>query len=193
MHMIQHLLLALIAPPLLLLGIPSPLIDPFIDWQPKIKHLVRQITTGTAAFFIFNITLVVWHIPFFYELTLSSEPVHNLEHATFFWTGLLSWWPILNPSRALPRLSYPGQILYIFVLATPGAILGAWLVFTTRVLYPSYAAIPSVWGMTTLEDQQLGGLIMMVPGKFVYFIALTIVFFLWFNPPKQPVSGRTNA
>jgi len=186
MHMIQHLLLALVAPPLLLLGTSAPLLDPIINWHPSIRAILRQVTGAPAAFFLFNITLVVWHVPFFYEATLQSESIHQLEHAMFFWTGVLSWWPILSPSRTLLRLSYPGQILYIFVLAIPGAILGAWLVFSRYVLYPSYAAVPMIWDMTTLEDQQMGGLIMMVPGKFVYFIALTIVFFLWFNQQEPP-------
>lgn len=190
MHMIQHLMLALVAPPLLLLGMPEALINPLINLHPIIKPVLRQVTAGTAAFFIFNIVLIVWHIPFLYELTLQYEPIHNIEHAMFFWTGVLSWWPILSPTRLVPRLSYPNQILYIFLVATPGAILGAWLVFSNSILYPSYAAFPSVWGMTTLEDQQMGGLIMMVPGKFVYFIALTIIFFLWFNSQNAPAGNQ---
>ncbi|MEM7029113.1 MAG: cytochrome c oxidase assembly protein [Chloroflexota bacterium] len=194
MHMIQHLLLALVAAPLLLMGIPEAFINPIFDLHPLIRPALRYISTGRAAFILFNLALVAWHIPPLYELTLQSEPIHNLEHAMFFWTGVLSWWPILSPTSKVPRLSYPGQLLYIFLVATPGALLGAWLVFTSRVLYPSYAAAPNIWNMSTLEDQQLGGLIMMVPGKFVYFIALTIVFFVWFNGQEEsPYSTPTTS
>ena len=185
MHMIQHLLLALIAAPALLLGIPEAFINSALNLHPWIRPIVRGISTGRAAFILFNVTLIVWHIPALYELTLRNEFVHNVEHAMFFWTGVLSWWPILSPTKKVPRLSYPGQLLYIFLVATPGGILGAWLVFTNRILYPSYAATPNIWNMSTLEDQQLGGLIMMVPGKFIYFIALSIVFFIWFNHQEE--------
>lgn len=181
MHMVQHLLLVLIAPPLLLLGTPAPLLSPLINLHPWVKIMLAKLTPAPMAFLLYNAALIIWHMPFFYEATLQNELIHELEHAMFFWTGLLSWWPLLSPVGDLPRLSYPAQILYIFILAIPGAILGAWLVFATRVLYPSYAAVPSLWNTTILEDQQLGGLLMMVPGKMIYFLALTIIFFRWFN------------
>jgi len=104
----------------------------------------------------------------------------------FFYTGLLSWWPLLSPVRELPRLSYPGQMLYIFLIAIPAGLLSAVLVFAERVLYPSYTAAPRLWGLTALADQQAGALVMMLPGKAIYLIALTIVFFIWFNE-EEPV------
>jgi len=189
MHMAQHLLMTLAAPPLLLLGTPGCLLTPFINWHPRIRNVLASLTSAAAAFLLFNGTLALWHIPFFYEATLQNSLVHELEHALFFWTALLSWWPLLSPVPALPRLSYPAQILYIFMMVIPGAILGAWLVFADRVLYPSYAAVPSLWNMTALEDQQLGGLLMMVPGKMIYFTALTIIFFRWFGQEEEPAGG----
>ena len=138
------------------------------------------------AFILFNVVLIVWHIPALYEAALQNEAIHQLQHALFFWSGVISWWPILSPLRDLPRSSYPAQILYVFLVGIPGAILGAWFVFARQIIYPSYAAVPALWGMTTLEDQQLGGLLIMVPGKMVYFVALTIIFFRWFNQ-NEPV------
>jgi putative membrane protein len=88
--------------------------------------------------------------------------------------------------RELPRLSYPGQMLYIFLIAIPSGLLSAVLVFAERALYPSYAAAPRLWGLTALADQQAGALVMMLPGKAIYLIALTIVFFIWFNE-EEPV------
>ena len=188
MHMVQHLLLALVAAPLLLLGTPDPFLSPLINLHPAIKPALAKLVAAPMAFIIFTISITAWHIPAFYEATLKNDFVHELEHAMFFWAGVISWWPLLSPHRALPRLSYPGQLLYIFITAIPTAILGAWFVFTERILYPSYAAVPSLWGMSTLDDQQMGGLIMMVPGKLIYLLALTIIFFKWFNHTGQPVA-----
>ena len=187
MHMSQHLLLALVVPPLLLLGTPAPLLNPLINWWPASKPFLARLTSGPVAFILYTITLTVWHIPTLYEATLTNEPIHELEHAMFFWAGLLSWWPLLSPVRALPRLSYPAQILYIFVLAIPAALLGSWLVFSRQVVYPSYAVTPALWGLSAMDDQHLGALMMLVPGKLVYFVALTIIFFHWFNQEEEPV------
>jgi len=185
MHMTQHVLLVMVAAPLLLLGLPEAFIS-FILREARLKYILAGLTHPVIAFTLYNVTLVVWHLPALYEATLRSGPLHNLEHAMFFYTALLSWWPLLSPSPELPRLSYPGQMLYIFLVAIPAGILSAVLVFSNRVLYPSYALAPRLWDLTPLADQQAGALIMMVPSKAIYLVALTIVFFIWFNQ-EEPV------
>lgn len=189
MHMTQHILLIMVAAPLLLLGIPEAFVRPFIQ-KPFIKTALQGITHPFVAFIVFNITLVVWHLPAIYDAALHNETLHDLEHAMFFYTGVLSWWPVLSPTRELPRLSYPGQILYIFLMAIPSGVLGAVLVFGKHVLYPTYETVPRLWGLTALTDQQMGGLVMMVPGKAIYLIALTIVFFIWFNQDEPTQQGQ---
>jgi cytochrome c oxidase assembly factor CtaG len=184
MHMTQHILLIMVAAPLLLLGLPAPFLSPLMQ-NARLKTGLAWLTHPVIAFMLYNLTLVVWHIPALYEAALQNEFLHDLEHALFFYTALLSWWPLLSPSPELPRLSYPAQILYIFLMAIPGGLLGAVLVFSGQVFYPTYAAAPRLWDLTALADQQAGALVMMIPGKAIYFVALTIVFFIWFNQEEQ--------
>jgi putative membrane protein len=185
MHMTQHILLVMVAAPLLLLGLPARFLRLFIQ-SPPLKSTLTWLTHPFVAFFLFNGTLLIWHIPALYEAALRNEIVHDLEHALFFYTAVLSWWPLLSPLPELPRLSYPAQILYIFLIAIPGGILGALLVFAGDVLYPTYLAAPRLGDFSALADQQAGALVMMILGKGIYLVALTIVFFIWFNQ-DEPV------
>lgn len=185
MHMTQHVLLIMVAAPLILLGLPAAFVRPLLQ-DARLKRVLAWLTNPFTAFTLYNLTLIVWHFPALYELTLRNPFIHDLEHAMFFYTALLSWWPLLSPVRELPRLAYPGQMLYIFLIAIPAGLLSAVLVFANRVVYPAYAAVPRLWGMTALADQQAGALVMMIPSKAIYLIAFTIVFFIWFNE-EEPV------
>jgi len=180
MHMTQHILIVMVAAPLLLLGLPAPFLSPLIQ-NARLKTGLTWLTHPVIAFTLYNVTLLIWHLPALYDGALQNSYLHDLEHALFFYTALLSWWPLLSPLREIPRLSYPAQMLYIFLIAIPGGILSALLVFNENVLYPTYALAPRLWGLSALADQQAGALIMMIPGKIIYLIALTIVFFIWFN------------
>jgi cytochrome c oxidase assembly factor CtaG len=187
MHMTQHILLVMVAAPLIILGLPAPFLTPLIT-NDRLKQALAWLVNPFVAFALYNITLALWHLPKLYEAALHNEALHDLEHAMFFYTAVLSWWPLLSPLSELPRLSYPAQMLYIFLMAIPASILSALLVFSEGVLYPTYAVVPQLWGLPALADQQAGGLVMMIPGKAIYLVALTIVFFTWFNQ-EEPV-GR---
>lgn len=189
MHMTQHVLLVMVAAPLILLGLPAALVKPLIQ-NDRLKDLLTWLTNPITAFGLYNLTLVVWHLPVLYEATLHNDTIHDLEHALFFYTALLSWWPLLSPVQELPRLSYPAQMLYIFLIAIPAGILAAVLVFSEHVIYPTYAAAPRLWQLSALADQQAGGLIMMVPSKMIYLLVLTIVFFIWFNQDEPVGQGQ---
>jgi putative membrane protein len=105
-------------------------------------------------------------------------------------TGALNWWPILSPLPELPRLSPPGQILYLFLEAVPATVLGALIVFAPTVLYPTYAAAPRVLGLDALADQQIAGLVMWTPGGLIYLGALTAVFFTWFGREERAAQNE---
>lgn len=184
MHMTQHVLLVMVAAPLILLGLPASFLSPLIR-HPRVKEALAWLTHPVIAFFLYNAVLLGWHLPALYDAALQNERLHNLEHALFFYTALLSWWPLLSPVPELPRLSYPAQMLYIFLIALPAGLLGAVLIFAEGVLYPTYAAAPRLLDLSPLADQQTGALIMMVPTKLIYFIALTIVFFKWFGEEED--------
>jgi cytochrome c oxidase assembly factor CtaG len=183
-HMAQHLLLTLVAPPLLLMGTPGWTLRPILRYRIVTK-VARVLTTPLVSFIVFNAVFLTWHLPALYEATLQNESVHILEHLLFMATGVLNWWPILSPLPELPRLSPPGQILYLFLEAVPATVLSALIVFAPTVLYPTYAAAPRVLGLDALADQQIAGLVMWTPGGLIYLGALTAVFFAWFGREER--------
>jgi putative membrane protein len=114
-------------------------------------------------------------------MALGSEPVHILEHLTFFATAALTWWPIFSPLDELPPMQPGLQVIYLFLQSLPPTILGAILTFASEPLYATYVRAPRLWGMDVLTDQQLAGLIMWIPGSLVFFGVLTVVFIRWLN------------
>ena len=178
-HMMQHLLLILVVPPLLLAGTPPWIFRLFLR-VPLVMPLARVATFPLVAFIAFHLVVVVWHFPEFYDLTLVYHNVHLLEHVMLMGAALLVWWPVLSCLAELPRLSYPLQMVYLFALSLPMGFLGAVLVFSTTVLYGGYATGPYLWGISPLLDQQIGGLLMKVGGGLGFLAALGVVFFIWF-------------
>ena len=178
-HMVQHLLLAFAVSPLLLWGVPRWLADDLLrpDW---IRRLARPLTRPSGAFAAFNLVLVAWHLPPLYNLAMDQHPVHIVQHLMMMVVSVLLWWPVLSPSRALPRAPYPVQLLYLFVVGLPMVVVSIFITMADGVLYPYYAAAPRVWpALTAHADQHLGGLIMWIPGGMIFLIALSVVFFRW--------------
>jgi putative membrane protein len=193
MHMVQHILVTLIAPPLLLLGTPSWLLQP-IARVPLAVRAGRYITGPIFAFLLFNIVFTAWHVPANYNLALTDLHVHILEHAMFFAAAVIAWWPVFSPIDEIPRAHPLAQTAFLFFQALPSTILGAIIAFAPEPLYPHYTTAPRLWGMTVMDDQQLAGLIMWVPASLIYFGVLTIVFLRWLNRDDrdpEPYAHRT--
>jgi putative membrane protein len=178
-HMVQHLLLAAVWPPLLLLSLPSWLARRLFR-QRGLSSIATFCTFPAVAIAAFNINIYLWHIPVLYDLTLQNEGVHILEHLSFMAFGVLNWWPVLSPAPE-QRLSYPLQVLYLFADGMFMMVLGILFTFAPTVFYPPYAAAPRLWGISALTDQQLGGLIMWYPGNLPYAVWLVIAFYRWFE------------
>lgn len=183
-HMLQHTILAMTAPPLLLAGIPDWMLKPIFS-IPLVNKGWRFLTRPLIAFLLFNLIFLGWHFPGFFELSLENETSHIIEHLLFIITGILNWWPILSPTDSMPGLKYPGQVLYLFLDGMPSTVLGMMIVFSQRVLYPTYAAAPRMLGLSAIDDQQIAGLIMAVPAGIIFFGALTLVFFKWMESENQ--------
>jgi putative membrane protein len=166
LHMLQHLLLAMIVPPLLLLGLPE-------QWRAFDRIRVSPL----AANIVFNLVLAVWHLPFLYEATLRNEPIHVLEHLSFLAVGLLFWWPIIAPSSKPHAMSVVGKMAYLGFAGVPPTILGLAFILSPTVLYPFYAAAPRVTPLSPLDDQLAAGLVMFGLGNIIYFVAISIIFF----------------
>ena len=178
-HMVQHLLLVFAMPPLLLFGIPAWM-GRGLTRPPIVRAVGRRLTRPAGAFFVFNLVLVVWHLPPVYNLAMDVHPVHIAQHLMLMGAAVLLWWPMQSPSVDLPRAPYPVQLLYIFVVGLPMVVVSIFVTMADRVLYPYYAAAPRVFpGLDAQADQHVGGLIMWIPGGLVFLIAMSVVFFRW--------------
>jgi putative membrane protein len=177
-HMVQHLLLALVVAPLMIMGTTGSMLRPLLALR-GIGPLARWATNPMRCFAIFNVVVAGWHLPPMYNYALAHHPVHILQHLMFLAASVLMWWPVLSPLPELPRLSYPGQMLYLFLLSIPMAIVSVYIAYADTLLYPSYAAAPRVWGITPMDDQLIGGLIMWIPGGLFFYSIISIVFFRW--------------
>ena len=200
-HMVQHLLLILVAAPLLVLGRPQiaglwalPPSDrrrltawwrratgPRVAWQALSRPL--------AAWALHSVSLWVWHLPSLYQAALHSPLIHALEHATFLGTALLFWWSLVH-STTRGRFGYGGGLFYVFTLAAQGTALGALLTFSQTPWYPVYAASVAAWGLSPLEDQQLAGLIMWIPGGLVYLAAGLWLVAAWLQAAEREMRRK---
>ncbi len=178
MHMLQHLIETFVIPPLLLLGTPGWMLRPWVLSRP-IKPIARVFTNPLVAFLIFSAVFVTAHFPPIFEHMCRDENFHIALHLLFITAGVLLWWPILSPMPELPRLSYPAQILYLFLLMIPMTAVAAPITLATRVIYPWYTEGPHGWGLAPIDDQVLGGLIMWIgQGTYLMFI-FTFIFYKW--------------
>jgi putative membrane protein len=176
-HMTQHELLMLIAAPLLVIGqagIPLLWALPHasrtsigrIVGGPAFRIAWEIMSAPFAAWLIHGSALWLWHLPLLYQATLDSELVHAIQHVTFLGTALLFWWTLLHGRGG--RMRYGAAVAYLFTTAVHTSVLGALLTCSSKLWYPAYTGRTGVWGLSALEDQQLGGLIMWVPAGVVY-------------------------
>ncbi len=178
-HMVQHMLLIFAMPPLLLYGTPGWMLSALLR-HPRLVRLARAVTRPTAAFAVFNVVIVAWHLPPLYNLAMDHHPVHILGHLMIMVAAVVLWWPILSPVSAIPRAAYPIQLLYLFIVGLPMVMVAIVIAMADSVLYPYYARAPRVWEQfTPRADQHLGGLIMWIPGGLVFLTAIAVVFFRW--------------
>ena len=176
--MVQHLLLTLIAAPLMVLGVTGEMLRPLI--RPRTALAVARFVTRPAiCFAIFNVIIAFWHLPFAYNAAMADHDVHIFQHLTLIAASVLMWWPLLSPLPELPRLPYPGQMLYCFLMVIPMSIIAIYIAMADTLLYPAYASAPRMWGISPMMDQHIGGLIMWIPGGLFFYGIMTVVFFRW--------------
>jgi len=186
-HMIQHLLLMTIAPPLILVGAPvMPLlhglprqfvhgiIGPLFRWPPM-QRFGRVLTQPAFCWIAAAAALVGWHIPGAFTLGLQSEAWHIVEHACFLGTGFLFWWPVVQPWPSVPVWPRWSMLLYLFLATIPCDILSGFLVFCDRVVYPVYLVGPRQFGVSALEDQQRAAALMWTCVTIIYLIPAMIL------------------
>jgi len=184
-HMVQHLLLMFAIAPLWLIGTPGWLVDLIIP--AYIQKMAKWITHPLSAFFIFTGVMCVWHLPAFYEFAQNYEANHIFEHLTFIGAALIGWWPVAASQNSVALQPTPAvRILYLFLLGIPMTALSAILTFSATPLYSFYVEVPRLFGLSVLDDQRLGGLLMWVPAHMVLFLAFCITFKKWLvNEERQ--------
>jgi putative membrane protein len=203
-HMAQHVLLLSVAPPLLVLAAPwSRLWQPLplglrrsvaksVVRSPRLRPLrlvAHAVAHPVVAWLLFSVNLVVWHVPRLYDLTLESQPVHELEHALFFVTGLLFWAVVVDSPPFRARLDWVRRVAFVTSGMVVGWILAIVLAFATSPVYPAYADLPRrPGGLSALADQQIAAGVMWVPGSLAFTIAFVIFFYRWLEP--EPATRR---
>jgi putative membrane protein len=202
-HMFQHVLLLTVAPPLILLGRPWPRMWRALPLRSRTRigralalarwaAPLRALARPWPAWLLFNATLVGWHIPGAYEATLNSAAIHQLEHAMFFFTGLLFWARVIDPGPLRPRLVWPVRIAYVVGAMVVGWVLAITLVLVPEPIYSHYALLAHrPGGVSALTDQQVAGGVMWVPGSLAYGITIMIGVYRWLEPetdahPRRP-------
>lgn len=199
-HMLQHILLLTVAPPLILLGRPWPRMWRALPVGPRTKAArtiararwtapLRTLAHPLPAWVLFNVTLIGWHIPAAYDATLSSGAVHACEHAMFFFFGLLFWARVIDPGPLRPRLLWPVRIAYTIGAMVVGWVLAITLVVVPHALYGYYAGLPTrPGGISALTDQQIAAGVMWVPGSIAYAIVFLIGLYRWLEPDHSASS-----
>ncbi|MGH2655484.1 MAG: cytochrome c oxidase assembly protein [Actinomycetota bacterium] len=177
-HMVQHMLFTLVAPPLLLLGIPGWLARLLVR---PLMPVARMVLRPIPAFLLYNAVLVATHWPPVVELSVGSQPAHFVLHVVLVGSGLVMWWPVLSPLAEIPRLSYPGQMLYLFGQSIIPTVPASFLTFGDHPLYHVYEAFPRLWGVSAHTDQLVAGLLMKIGGGLILWAAIAVVFFTWFG------------
>jgi cytochrome c oxidase assembly factor CtaG len=184
MHMLQHVLLTTIGPPLVLLGLTPGLLAPVLR-NGGVVSLLRRATNPVFCAAVFIVNMWLWHIPPVYEQALQNLGVHIAMHVSFITTGLLFWVPIVQP-LAFNRIHEGGRLLYLFAAGFPMELLALMLLASGSVLYSYYEGAGGVWGISPLADQQIAGLIMGVLGQAASAIAATLLFFRFLDREEAP-------
>lgn len=184
-HMVQHTLISLIAPPMLLLGMPSWLLRRILAPRP-IRAVVRQLTRPFIALVVFNTVIVLTHWPAVMNVMLRHHPLHLVGHLALFLSATAMWWPVVSPLPEMPTLSYPGRMLYLFLQSIVPTVPASFLTFGSQPLYSFYATAPRIWGISTLTDQTVAGLIMKLLGGAILWTVIAVIFFKWYFVEQQP-------
>jgi putative membrane protein len=186
-HMIQHLLLMAVAPPLVLLGSPVPALlhglpKRFVQGglglflrSPLLRHAGRFISHPVFCWLAATLTVIGWHLPSLFALGLHSVGWHEIQHASFLLAGFLFWWPVIQPwpiSSPSPGWSTP---LYLYLATLPCDALSAFLTFCGRVVYPFYLSAANPFGISALQDQEWAGVLMWVSVTFIYMLPALVL------------------
>jgi putative membrane protein len=201
-HMIQHMFLMVIVPPLVLLGDPlipllrglprsiaRDVLGPFLSW-PSLGRLGVLLIDPPVALLLLSLAMVGWHLPAAYELALRSPGWHEVEHACFLVASLLFWWPVIQPWPSRPHWPAWAMPVYLLLGDFVNSVISAFLAFSERVLYPSYLAVPRLGGISAQNDQVAAGAVMWAIGSFAFLIPAAIITAKLLSPKPSAAESR---
>ena len=179
MHMLEHMAFQLVAPPLLILGIPGWLYR--LALRPRwALATARVVTRALPALVITNVFIAFSHTPVWVNASTANELVHLVQHTGLVGVSLLMWWPVLSPLPELPHLSYPGRMAYLFAHSIIPTVPASFLTFGDGALYRSYAQAPRLLeSLDPVTDQQIAGLLMKIGGGLFIWAVIAVLFFRW--------------
>jgi len=179
-HMLQHFILTMAAPPLLIAGTPAWLWH-WLLVRRGVYPVARVLTRPLVAFSIFNALLLLTHLPPTVDLALHVGAFHFFVHAVLILSAMLMWWPILSPLPELPRASPPFQMGYLFVQSLLPSVMASFVTFADRPVYPFYREAPRLLGVSAMADQQIAGGLMKLLGSITLWVFMTVIFFRWYS------------
>ncbi|HEX4834845.1 MAG TPA: cytochrome c oxidase assembly protein [bacterium] len=190
LHMSQHMLLLLVAPPLLALAVPSSLLG-WMYQRPPLRRALRALWAPVPAFLLFNGVLLLWHLPAAYDATLRVTWIHAAEHLSFVGAGLVFWGVIVSPAPIFVRASLGLKLAMLVGADVVNFVLGFALAFAGRPFYAPYTTVARLWRMAPLDDLRLGGAVMWVMGQMMYAIPVLILIniILW-RDGGRAIPGR---
>ena len=188
MHMLQHVFLTTIGPPLVLLGLPPGLLSPIFR-NAGVLGVARVLFHPVVTATLFIVNMWFWHVPPVYDLAVGNLWAHVTMHIAFMGTGLLFWWPVIQPAPAADRVGEGGRLLYLFATGMPMALLAVMFFASGGVIYDYYDRPDPLWGVDPMDDQQVAGLIMGALGEAASFAAITWLFFRFLEREEQVAAG----
>ena len=183
-HMVQHLLFSLAAPPLLILGLPAAMLDRVLGHATR-RAVARWLTRPVVALLLFNAVMVASHWPVWVDATLRHHPLHFAAHAVLLVAGLIMWMPVVSPLEDMPQLHPLAKMLYLFLQSILPTVPASFLTFGTTPLYHFYEHVPRLGGLSALTDQQIAGVIMKVIGGLYLWLVIVVVFFRWYAREEE--------
>ncbi len=187
-HMMQHLLFTLVAPPLLIVGIPVWLWQALLRDKP-VMRAAKVLTNPLAAFGVFNSMIVLTHLPEVVDYSLTHHWFHFFVHVALFASAMMMWWPILSRVPELPQLAEPYQMAYLFVQSVLPAVIGGFIVFSRTPVYEFYAEAPRIWGISAVEDQQIAAGLMKTITPVILWSFIALAFFRWYAREQAEDKG----
>lgn len=211
-HQLQHFLLRMLAPLLVLLGAPlTPMLRGLPLWvlqgfvRPTVRHSLARaaydkLTNPVITVTIFMVVLYLWQVPGGFNLALRNEFIHFLMHMTMMSSGFLFYWAVIDPAPRRSRVHYGVRVLYLGLIVLPNTLLGAVITFSKGIVYSGYEGVYQPFDMSLMTDQQIGGLVLWVPGDMMSILVAGIVMVMWYEreeaanpgvPPRPPAQTPT--